>query len=144
MERVILDKEEPGGQSDMSLKGKKVLVVEDDSFLGNILSQKIVADLADAHLFKNGEEALAFVETNIPDIAVLDIYLPGMDGMQVLEKLRANEKTKNMPVIVVSNAPETEYKDRAAKLNAEFIIKAMTTPYEIVNKMKEILKKKVS
>ncbi len=142
MERVVLDKEGQAGQMDLSLKGKKILIVEDDSFLGNILSQKILAELADASLFKNGEEALKFVETTTPDIAVLDIYLPGMDGMQVLEKLRSNEKTKNMPVMVVSNAPETEFKERTAKLDAEFIIKAMTTPYEIVDRMKEILKNK--
>ena len=140
MERVVLDKEGLGGQIDLSLKGKKILIVEDDSFLGSLLSQKIKAELAEANIFKSGEEAVAFIENNTPDIAILDIYLPGMDGMQVLEKLRANEKTKNMPAIVVSNAPETEYKDRSAKLGAEFIIKAMTTPYEIVDRMKEILK----
>jgi len=139
MERITLDKEGAGDQSGPVLAGKKVVVVEDDAFLGNILSQKINGEDTTLHLFKNGEDALAYFEKDTADIAILDIFLPGVDGLHVLEKLRQNEKTKNMPVLVISNAAENEYSERAKKLNAEFIIKAMTTPYEIVERLKKKL-----
>jgi len=121
------------------LRGKKVFIVEDDAFLGTILSQRIASDLAESVVFPNGEEALEALKNDTPDIIVLDVMLPGMDGFQVLENIKNNPKTKNIPVLIVSNAHQPESQERAKNMGTDFIMKALTTPLEIVEKIKHKL-----
>lgn len=124
-----------------SLKGKKIFIIEDDVFLGGILSQRIAAETTDLKLFKNGEDALAAMAKETPDIVLLDILLPGMDGFKVLENIRGNEKTKKIPVLIVSNTSQLENKEKAKGMGAEFLLKALVTPYEIVEQVKKMLAK---
>ncbi|MEK7564353.1 MAG: response regulator [Patescibacteria group bacterium] len=121
---------------ELNLNSKKIYIVEDDVFLGQILSQRIAAETTSLTLFKNGEDALAAIIQNVPDIVVLDIFLPGMDGFKVLENMKLNDNTKSIPVLVVSNANEA---DKAKSMGVEFLLKALTTPDEIVEKVKSML-----
>lgn len=134
-----LDKEGTENTGGTPLTGKKVFIIEDDIFLGNILSQRISSETTDLVLFRNGEDALAAMDKAIPDIVMLDILLPGIDGFKVLETMRGNEKTKNVPVLVVSNTSQLENTERAKKLGAEFLLKALVTPHEIVEQVKKML-----
>ncbi|MEI7709140.1 MAG: response regulator [bacterium] len=124
-----------------SLKGKKIYIIEDDVFLGGILSQRIAAETPDLKLFKNGEDGLAAIDKEIPDIILLDVLLPGMDGFQVLQAIRNNPKTKDLPVLIVSNTSQLENKERAKTMGAEFLLKALVTPYEIVEQVNKMLAK---
>ena len=132
---------ETSNNEESSLKGKKVYIVEDDGFLGKILSQRIAGDVAESTVFKTGEDALLAIEKTIPDAIIMDVMLPGMDGFTILETLKKNEKTKNIPVLMASNANQPENQERAKALGAEFLMKALTTPVEIVDKVKEMLRK---
>lgn len=141
MEPILLnlDKENSSNTGGFSLQGKKIFIIEDDVFLGDILSKRIASETNDLTLFKNGEDALLSLEKNIPNIILLDILLPGIDGFQVLQNIRNNEKTKNIPVLIVSNTSQSADREKAKNLNAEFLMKALVTPYEIVDKVKQML-----
>ncbi len=137
----FIDQTNSASSGNISLKGKKIFIVEDDVFLGDILSQRIASETTDLVLFKSGEDALQAIEKAIPDIILLDILLPGIDGFKVLEILRSNDKTKSLPVLMVSNTTQPENKDKAKNLGAQFLLKALVTPVEIVEKVKEMLGK---
>jgi CheY-like chemotaxis protein len=77
----------------------------------------------------DGEEGLRLAAEIEPDIVFLDIRLPKMDGFDVLERLRADDRLKHLPVIILSNYAEEELIERGLKLGAlEFLVKADTTP----------------
>lgn len=109
-----------------------IFVVEDDVFLGNILTQKVKEAHIEVTRFMSAEDMLKALETVTPDIILLDIYLPGVNGLQALATLRDNPKTKDICVIVVSNTDEKKDRDEAARLGAKFLIKAITDPEEII------------
>jgi CheY-like chemotaxis protein len=78
---------------------------------------------------KDGEEGLELASKERPDIIFLDIRLPKMDGFAVLERLRGNEQTRHIPVVILSNYGERELVERGLKLGAlEYLIKSQTTP----------------
>ena len=81
-------------------------------------------------------------ETQAPDLIVLDIMMPRLDGFSVLEKLRQSEKTRNTPILVYSNLGQEDEIVRAKKMGAtDFVIKANLSPTEMINKIKEHLPK---
>ena len=84
------------------------------------------------------------IQENAPDLVLLDLMMPEMDGFQVLEKIRdnANDKIKNLPVIVLSNLWSNKDILRTQSLRAdEYMVKAYFTPDDILAKIEEVLKK---
>lgn len=125
-----------------ALKGKKVLWVEDDTFLSDLVSRKLSAQGCTLSHATDGEEALAFAETENPDIILLDILLPGVDGYEVLKRLKENPKTKSVPVILLSNLGQRDEVEKGKTLGAaRFLIKATVTLDEIVGEIKTVLGK---
>lgn len=114
----------------------KVFIVEDDVFLSSILTDKMKEHNLAVTAFPSAEDLLKTLEQEVPDLLILDIFLPGMNGLEALEHIRESEHTKNLTVWVVSNTDQKADRDAAANLNAKFIIKAVTDPEELV---KEIL-----
>lgn len=138
--REILPKKEIHGDDHPKTIAKNVLWVEDDKLLSVILSKKFVK--AGFNLLKasNSDEAFGFLEKHVPDIVILDILLPGMNGMDILQKIRTMDKYKNLPVIILSNMNTQDYIDRAKTLGAKkFIVKAAASLDEIVREVKEVL-----
>ncbi len=126
--------------TDTNATQKKVFIVEDDTFLGRILTEQMTEAHVQTQLFGTGEALLEALKTNTPDMILLDIFLPGLNGLDALEQLRKDEKTKNTKVIVVSNTDEQKDRDRAGALKAQFIIKATTDPLDIVKAVTDGLK----
>lgn len=122
------------------LAGKKVFIVEDDVFLGRLLVRKIGSDDVDVKCFETGEDAIEALKNEVPDLLLLDLYLPGIGGFEVLEFIRVNELTKNLPVVIVSNTDQVADRERAKKLGAEFVIKAIVTPDIILKYAAEMLR----
>jgi DNA-binding response OmpR family regulator len=123
------------------LKGKKILLVEDDPYLGKILTEKIQMTGADITHIERGDVAWDEVQKNIPEAMLLDIRLPGMDGFQILEGMRADNKMKNVPVIIISNFDQVKDKERGARLNAEYLVKALVDPKDIVAALRKLFVK---
>jgi DNA-binding response OmpR family regulator len=107
----------------------RVLFVEDDPTVAQMYRLKLELDGYQVVMAKDGEEGLKLAARLKPDIIFLDIRLPKMGGLDVLEQLRQTSETKHTPVVILSNYGERELVDRGAKLGAlEYLIKSQTTP----------------
>jgi CheY-like chemotaxis protein len=93
----------------MNFRGKKILVVEDDDWLRNIIIGELATNYS-VMFAKNGEQALQQIEMWRPDLVILDLLLPKIDGFTVLDKLRAlpDKNLAGTPVIIVSNLTDAQ------------------------------------
>jgi CheY-like chemotaxis protein len=109
-----------------------VLLVEDDVAMAQMYRVKLERDGYLVRIARDGEEALAMLAGELPDLIFLDIRLPRMDGLSFLERARASERTKDVPVVIVSNYSEQDLVARGLQLGArEYLIKSRTTPGEL-------------
>ena len=107
----------------------RVLLVEDDAALAQMYRVKLERDGYLVQVAGDGEEALRRLEDELPDLIFLDVRLPRMDGLSFLERLRASSRTRNLPVVIVSNYSEEELVERGLRLGAlDYLIKSQTTP----------------
>jgi len=91
---------------------------------------------------ENGIEAVKELEKNVPDLVLLDIIMPYMDGMEVLKKLKTKKEWKNIPVILLTNLSEKEKVEEGLGIGAnDYLIKSHFTPAEVVNRVNALLKK---
>lgn len=110
----------------------RVLLVEDDSALAQMYRVKLERDGYTVHVAGDGEEALSMLSDELPDLIFLDVRLPRMDGLVFLEHIRAAQRTRNIPVVIVSNYSEAELVSRGLQLGAlEYLIKSRTTPGQL-------------
>ena len=107
----------------------QVLFIEDDAAVAEMYRLKLELDGYTVTIAPDGEQGLKMARDSGPDIIFLDIRLPKMDGFTVLEAVRADEKLRHVPVIILSNYGEAELVERGLKLGAlDYLIKAETTP----------------
>jgi len=119
----------------------KILIIEDDSFLSEMYSEKLIQEGFETEIAFDGEQGLKKIEKVKPDLVLLDIVLPKMDGFEVLKKVKENDELKNIPVILLTNLGQKNEVEKGLSLGAdEYIIKAHFTPTAVVSKVKEILK----
>ncbi len=124
----------------VNLEGKKIVWVEDDQFLNDIIARKLSATKCLFFHSSEGEEALKIITKEIPDIIMLDIILSGMDGFEILRRIKSDPKTRHIPVILLSNLGQASDIEKGKALGAiRFLVKATVTPNEIVDQIKEVL-----
>src|SRR3989344_2797587 len=122
------------------LVGKKIMWVEDDDFLSDIIARKLATEKCILVHAKDAEKGLTLVETEMPDVILLDILLPGINGFEFLEKLKANAKVKDIPVILLSNLGQASDVEKGKQLGANrFLIKATLKLDEIIDQIGEVL-----
>lgn len=110
----------------------QVLLVEDDTALAQMYRVKLERDGYTVRVAGDGEEALRLIEHQLPDLIFLDVRLPRMDGFAFLERIRGMERTRNIPVVIVSNYSEDELVSRGLQLGAlEYLVKSQTTPGQL-------------
>ena len=123
------------------LQGRKIMWVEDDKFLSDIIARKLSAQGSALFHASDGDTALKILESESPDVVLLDILLSGIDGYEILKRMKANEKTKHIPVILLSNLGQKGDVEKGKALGAaRFLIKATVTLDEIVEEIKTVLK----
>jgi DNA-binding response OmpR family regulator len=141
--KAELSKVKTIGSSVNVLMGKKVMWVEDDQFLSDLISRKLGNQGSRLMYSRTGEEALKMLESEVPDIIILDILLPGISGFDILEKLKSDDKLKNVPVVILSNFSQNNEIERATKLGADrFLIKASIVLDDLVRELQAVLEKK--
>ncbi len=116
----------------------KVLLIEDDAAAAEMYRLRLAADGYAVVVGGDGEQGLRMAVEEAPDFIYLDLRLPGLDGFEVLERLRENPATTHIPVIILSNYGEPELRERGLKLGAlEFLVKADTTPAQLSTKVEQ-------
>lgn len=121
----------------------KILIIEDDRFLRDLIQQKLTKEGFTTLIAVDGEEGAKITKEQKPHLILLDLILPGMDGFEILRKLKGDSETSAIPVIVLSNLGQKEDMDRAMKAGADdFMVKAHFTPTEIISKIRSILEEK--
>ena len=125
-------------------KNKKisVLIIEDDSYISDMYRIKLESENFEITTAKDGTIGIKILEKQKPDIILLDVVMPKMDGFDVLKTIKGNLGLKEVPVVLLTNLSQKENVERGFELGADsYIIKAHFTPSEVVKKIKDILKK---
>ena len=118
----------------------KVLIVDDDAFLLDMYAIKFRESGFAVDIAKNGEEALAKSKSANPDVILLDIVMPKMDGFDVLRALKKDNLAPNAVIVILTNLGQKEDVERGLKLGAsDYVVKAHFTPSEVVAKVKGLL-----
>ena len=121
---------------------KKVLIVEDDNFVAEVYSTKLLEMGHEVRIAQNGEEGLKMVEEEKPDLILLDIIMPVMGGIEMLGELKKKDDWKQIPVILLTNVGEKESVQKARDLCVQdYLIKSHFTPAEVIEKIEAVLGK---
>jgi len=122
----------------MAKNKPKILVVEDDKFLLKAYKIKFDKSGFEAIIASDGIEGLAATKKELPSVIVLDLMLPRMNGFEFLKAIKSDEKTKNIPVIALSNLGQKSDQEKTMELGAsEYLIKTDYSLEEIADKIKK-------
>lgn len=120
----------------------KILIVEDDEILSNLYLVRFRMEDFDVSVATDGETGLEKAIQWKPDLLLLDLRIPKINGEEVLRRLKSREDTKNIPVIVLTAIADEDEEKKCLKLGAsEFLTKAYTLPKEVLGKINSYLKK---
>lgn len=119
---------------------KTILLVEDDPFLIDVYSTKLKEDGFGVFVADDGEKVAEAIKECKPDLMLLDIVLPNLNGWEILRMIRKDEATKSLKVIILSNLAEKEEVEKGINFGADkYLVKAHYTPTEVVKEIKKIL-----
>lgn len=119
---------------------KKIIIVEDENFLVDMYKLKFEQAGFDVLTAENGKRGLELSLKEKPDLILLDIVLPEMDGFEVLAELKKNKQTKDIPVLIFSNLGQKEEIEKGIKLGADaYVVKANYTPEQLIKHVKKLI-----
>jgi DNA-binding response OmpR family regulator len=120
--------------------GAKVMIVEDEEMLREMYATAFQLENFDVTLAEDGEAALAKLQQIRPNIILLDVMMPKMNGMETLTKIKADPNLKDIPVIMLSNLADEENFAQAQKIGAfSYIIKSDYIPQQVVEQVQKAL-----
>ncbi len=123
--------------------GKTILLVDDDLTLREMYEERMKAEGFNIIQATNGEEALKKAAESKPDIILLDIMMPKVNGFDVLKELKSNPELKEIPVIVLTALIQDVDRVQGKKLGAaDYIVKSETMPGEVISKIKNAIGQK--
>lgn len=118
----------------------KILIVDDEEILRRIYSDRLTFEGFDVETAGDGEEAVTKMQAAPPNLILLDILMPKLNGLQVLEQMNTNPVLKAIPVIVLSNVANDENIKKALSLGAkDYLLKTNFSPNEIISKIKTLI-----
>jgi CheY-like chemotaxis protein len=118
--------------------GKLLLIVDDELEAQTLLRLMLVRAGFDVVVAASGQDALKQLEITQPDVVILDVMMPGMDGFTVCEKIRANEDTHDLPVIILSARNDIESRKRGEAVQATRYLTKPISPMSLVKQIQEI------
>lgn len=119
---------------------KKILIIEDDTFLSEMYATKLTQAGYQVEVADEGQKGIEKAKASQPDLILLDIVLPKMDGFEMLKLVKEDNQLKNIPVILLTNLGQKSEVEKGLSLGASaYIIKAHYTPAAVVAKIKEVL-----
>ena len=118
----------------------KIAIIEDDPVINQMYRMKFEAAGFDVQLASDGESGVALVKSFKPDFILLDMQMPKKNGFEALQEIRADETSKDIPVLVLTNMGEEESPKGLRELGIKgYIVKADLTPSQVVERVKEAL-----
>ncbi|MBI3889326.1 response regulator transcription factor, partial [Candidatus Saccharibacteria bacterium] len=118
----------------------KIAIIEDDSVINQMYRMKFEADGFDVQVADNGKAGIELVQKYLPDIILLDLQMPEMNGDKALAHIRDQDWGKNIPVIILTNLGAEESPKELKDLNIHsYIVKAELTPSQVVARVKDAL-----
>ena len=115
---------------------KKALIVEDEELIGDLLQKKLRQEGYYASVARDGEAALKQIREERPDIVLLDIVLPRLNGFEVLSELKKDEALRQIPVIIISNSGQPAEIEKAKELGVrDWLVKTEFDPREVLEKV---------
>lgn len=118
----------------------KIAIIEDDSVIAQMYRMKFEADGFEVQIADNGRDGVTLVEQFSPDIVLLDVQMPIMNGDEALKLIRNKDWGKTVPVMVLTNLGEEEAPKNIRSLGIEsYIVKADLTPRQVVERVKTTL-----
>ena len=114
---------------------RKILVVDDSALVAEAVKAKLEANNYDVQLAYSGEEALDKVATDVPDLMILDVYMPGIDGFEVCRRLREKTSTQSLPIVMLSSRGNIKEKLQGFRVGADdYLVKEfdlLDLPYRV-------------
>jgi len=126
------------------LSGKKVLVVDDDPNVGLLISAVLKKHNYTVTALSDSGEVMAFLRENKPDIILLDLRMPGIDGYALCKHVREAPDTRDIPIIILSGVSETEAKVTTIELGADDFITKPFDVRELRARVNRLIKRKLS
>lgn len=118
----------------------KIAIIEDDEVINQMYRMKFEANGFEVEAASDGEAGIAMVEKYHPDIILLDLQMPRMNGADTLEKIREHSWGKDIPVIILTNLGQEEAPEKLRQLTIHsYIVKAELTPSQVVKRVKDAL-----
>ena len=124
-------------EEDKNKKKYNIVLVDDDKFLLNMYSMKFTREGMTVTAFQSGEEALEEFKKGLkPDVLLLDVVMPGMDGIELLKNIRGQKLIPDSVVIILSNQGQQSDIEKARELGIDgYIVKATTIPSEVLREV---------
>lgn len=120
-----------------------ILVVDDDEFNLRLLSKMLSIEGHAVRTAASGEEALASVKERLPDLVVLDVMMPGIDGFEVVRRLRADACTRPIPIIMITALEDSESRSKGLAAGADDVLSKPVSRAELQVCVKRLLKEKL-
>ncbi|HDL75084.1 MAG TPA: response regulator [bacterium] len=115
---------------------KKVLLIEDEEIILKLLQKKLIDEDYNVLIARNGEQGLKMIKKIKPDIILLDIIMPKMNGFEVMEEISKDSSIKKIPIIIISNSGQETELSRAKELGAnDWLVKTEFNPQEVIKKV---------
>lgn len=124
----------------MSESKGKILIIEDDRYISKMYQLKLSLEGYEVDVAENGKYGVDKVKVMMPDIILLDILMPELDGFEVLKIVKGDAATKDIPVLIMSNLGQEDHIKKGMQLGAAgYIVKSQYTPSKVVEKIKETM-----
>lgn len=125
----------------MAKTNHKILLIEDDPMLSSMYKTKLESDGFTIVVADNGVDGIKAAKNEKPDLIMLDVIMPQLDGFSVLEALKKDKAVKDIPVVMLTNLGTDEDKEKGKRLGAiDYFVKASLTPTEFSDKVKKYFK----
>jgi len=129
-----------GSSLTISNMPKKILIIEDEEIMFSLLEKRLKGEGYDIQIARDGQAGLAMMRQEKPDLVLLDIIMPKMNGFDVLEAMRADSSLKDVSAIIISNSGQSVELDRAKELGVkDWLIKTEFDIQEVLAKVKKQL-----
>lgn len=119
---------------------KRILLVEDETSVREVLKRKLIQDGFDTQVAEDGEEAIASLDKVIPDLILLDVIMPKMNGFDFLEKIRSDKRYNDIPVIIISNLEGDNDRETGKNLGiTDYIVKSNISLRELMSLIRKVV-----